>query len=201
MSHNSNYSINVSDENYTFIYVDFFFESSQNIVFENEILKSNGISLLKNDFEKLYNFWKLGDFSDKIYCKSLLYKIYSNIIKSSCSQYISRDLKKQIEYIVEYINDNLSDSNLTVFNLSKKCNISEVHFRRIFLNIYHVSPIKFILLSRINKAKELLLLENFRISEVAERCGFQNHYYFSKAFKSETHMTPSQFRNFYKTNI
>ena len=201
LSHNSTYSIHVTDENYTFIYIDFFFENGQNTVYENEIYRSGSFSVLKSDFEKLYSFWKLGDLSDKIYCKALLYKIYSRIAKSSFSQYISRDRRKQIEHIAEYINDNLDDSNLTVSNLSKMCHISEVHFRRLFSCIYHISPIKFISLARINKAKELLLLETCHISEVAERCGYQNHYYFSKSFKSETNMTPSEFRSFYIANL
>lgn len=201
LSHNSNYSINITDENYTFICIDFFFENSKNEIFKNEIYKSKSFSVLKTDFEKLYRFWNFGNFPDKIYCKSLFYKIYSEIAKLIFSQYISQDRRKQIEHIVEYITDNLSDSNLTISSLSKMCNISEVHFRRIFSCIYHISPIRFIMLTRINRAKELLISETCSISEVAERCGFKNHYYFSKIFKSETNMTPSNFRKFYKTNL
>lgn len=201
LAHNSVYSINVTDDNYTFIYFDFVFNKDDDTVFLNEIHKAKSIKLLKNEFEKLYHLWKTGSFSDKIYCRSLVYNIYSEIARTFFAQYVSHDRRAQLEYIVNYITENLHDKELSVEKLSKMCNITTVHFRRIFSNIYHVSPIKFILLSRINKAKELLLLENFRISEVAERCGFQNHYYFSKVFKSETNMTPSQFRNFYKTNI
>ena len=51
---------------------------------------------------------------------------------------------------------------------------------------------------KIKKAKELLADENIKISVVAEKCGFQNHYYFSKVFKSETNMTPLSFRKLSK---
>jgi len=201
LSHNSNYSIRVNDENYSFIFIDFFFDHSKGSVFENAVYRSKGVSVLKNDFEKLYNLWQIGDFSNKIYCKSLIYRIYSEIAKSNFSQYVSHDRRKQIERIVSYIFENLSDSDLTVKKLSKICNISEVHFRRIFSYIYHISPIKFVTVARINKAKELLISESSCISEIAEKCGFQNHYYFSKVFKSETGMTPSEFRSFYTTNL
>ena len=198
LAHNSSYSINVTDDNYTFIYMDFIFENDKNIIFENEIYKSKGVLLLEKNFEKLHHFWCFGNYSDKIYCKSLIYNIYSEIAKSSVSQYVARDRRNQIENIAEYISDNLSDNTLNISQLSKMCNISEVHFRRIFSSIYHISPIKFITTVRINKAKELLVTETYNISEIAEMCGFQNHYYFSKIFKSETKMTPAEFRKHYK---
>lgn len=201
LSHNSNYSIKVTDNNYTFIFIDFIFEKEKNTVISNEIYKSKIIMLLKNNFEKLYHLWKAGNFSDKLYCKSIIYNIYSDIARTVFSQYVSKDRRKQIEYIAAYISENLHDSDLTIEKLSRMCNISTVHFRRIFSYIYHVSPVRFIMLARINHAKELLITETCAISEISEKCGFSNHYYFSKVFKSETNMTPGQFRNFYKSNI
>ena len=201
LAHNSNYSIKVTDENYTFIFIDFFFKNCVTAIFSNEIYKLKSVSLLKNSFEKIYYLWEMGDFSDKIFCKSIIYNIYSEIVKAGFSQYVSHDRRNQIEHIVSYISENLSNSDLTVKKLSEMCAISEVHFRRMFSYIYHVSPIKFITVARINKAKELLISEPSCISEIAEKCGFQNHYYFSKVFKSETGMTPSKFRSFYTTNL
>ncbi|MEE1277500.1 MAG: helix-turn-helix domain-containing protein [Acutalibacteraceae bacterium] len=200
LSADSVYSINVTDENYAFIYVDFVFENDKNTVFKNGIYKSKSLLLLKSNFENLYRLWNMGGFADKIYCDSLVYEIYAQVVKSYFSQLIPHERRKQIECVAEYIIQNLHDCDLTVSNISRKCNISEVHFRRLFSCVYHVSPIRFIKLARINKAKELLLSETCSISEIAENCGFQNHYYFSKAFKTETNMTPSDFRKFYATN-
>lgn len=201
LAEGSNYSIKVSNENYTFIFIDFYFENGENVVFKNQIFKSKSILLLKNSFEKLYHLWKTGNFSDKIYCRAIIYNIYSEVARTVFSQYASQDRREQIERVAKYISENLHSSDLTVEQLSRMCNISEVHFRRIFSYIYHVSPIKFITVARINKAKELLISDPSCISEIAEKCGFQNHYYFSKVFKSETGMTPSKFRSFYTTNL
>lgn len=55
LAHNSNYSINVTDDNYTYIRVNLFFENKEDIVFSNEIYKKKSISMLKNEFEKLYH--------------------------------------------------------------------------------------------------------------------------------------------------
>ena len=198
LAYESKYSINVTDENYKFIFIDFFFDRNSEEKIENEIFNGKGIDILENSFEKIYNFWKIGDFSDKIYCKSIIYKIYSEIIKSCYLKYISKKQKEQIEFIAGYIAENIDNSNLSVESLSRMCGISTVHFRRIFSSIYHTSPIKFITSLKVKKAKELLADENIKISVVAEKCGFQNHYYFSKVFKSETNMTPLSFRKLSK---
>ena len=199
LAHNSTYSIDVSVDNYAFIFIDFFFEHPENVQLENQIYKAQSISIFENKFEKLFTLWTFGDFSDKIYCNSLLYQIYSEIAKIVLSLYVSAKRKAQLQRISEYMNQNLCDPDLNIATLSQMCNISEVHFRRLFAQIYHTSPIKFLIDLRLKKAKELLLSDTSPISEVSEKCGFQNAYYFSKVFKENLNMTPSQFRELYRT--
>lgn len=194
LAHRSAYSVHVTDENYTYFYVDFLFQNPEKTVFENEIYHAKGVASLESSFEKLYRLWKSGDFADRIYCKALLYQIYSELTRSRFSQYVSADCRSRIEQTVEYMAQNLEKGDLCIGELSRRCRISEVHFRRLFACIYHTSPVKFITSLRIKKAKELLLSGGCAIAEVAEACGFQNHYYFSKIFKNETGMTPSQYR-------
>jgi len=201
LSHNSNYSINVTDENYTFIFADFYFQKDNGMAFDNYIYSSKSISLLKSCFEKLYNMWQFGDFADKIYCKSLLYEIFSKITKQSFSKYISKTKKQQLENIVEYIYKNIGICDINISELSNMLNVSEVHFRRLFKHTYHISPKAFITSTKINKAKELLRDDKLSISDIAHTCGFMNHYYFSKTFKEQTNMTPSEYKKLYKNSI
>ena len=197
----SNYLIKVTHPNYTFIAVDFNFENINDCQPQNEIYSSKSISLTKSSFEKIYSLWKIGNFADKILCKSLIYKIYSSVAAYRASQYVTPTRKNQMDKLNEYIYKNLEKNDLNVSTLSKMCGVSEVHFRRIFNRVYHTTPIKFITAARINMAKELLLTSEDKLEKIALKCGFQNVYYFSKVFKSETNMTPGFFRKFNKTNI
>ncbi len=197
----SRYSINVSDDNYTFIFTDFNFSNPSNEIFENEIYSTKEAFSLSDSFEKLYTFWKLGDFSERIYCKSIIYKIYSEIAKLSTLSYISRDKRALMKRMAEYISENIGNSELNVSSLSLMCGVSEVHFRRLFSSLYGTSPIKFITAARIKKAKELLMNTDNSIASVAEECGFENHYYFSKIFKCATNKTPGEFRRLYKSSF
>ena len=197
LAKDSCYTIKVTDDNYTFYFADFFFKNENPVVFENEIYSSKSFAVLENKFKELYDLWRLGNFAEKIYCKSLIYHIYYQIVKSNLNSYVSRSNRKKIEEIIEFISNNLSDPKLSVSALSEMCNTSEVHFRRIFHQIYHVSPIKFISDLRIKRAKELLTTSTIKISEISKVCGFENQYYFAKKFKSQTHLTPSKYRELY----
>ncbi len=198
LARNSRYCITVTSDNYTFIYTDFYFENSDNNALENDVYRGKGIELLESSFEKLHRLWVHGNFADKIACKALIYGIYSEIITAAFSQYVPQKRQEQIGKIANYMIENLSDANLTVETLSKMCGVSAVHLRRIFGSIYHVSPIRFLTTARINRAKELLINESCSIAEISELCGFTSCYYFSKVFKQETGITPTEFRKLYK---
>lgn len=197
LAHHSDYVINITKEKFTFIFIDLFFENPNNIPLENDVYQAKSLAALENKFETFYRLWRTGDFAQKAYCKSLIYQIYSKIIDSKLTEYVSFKNRSKIERIVEYISNHLDDYSLNIKSLSQQCEISEVHFRRIFKQIYHISPIKFITSLRLKKSKELLLDNSIKIGDIAKQCGFENQYYFSKIFKAENQLTPSEFRNFH----
>lgn len=196
LAHGSRYSIRVGVENYTFVYFNFLLADTP-VPLENEIYKAKRLAGLENDFDRLHSLWTLGDYADKLYCKSLAYKIYSEIAKASLSAYVSKDRRLQMEDAAKFMEDNLADSELSVAALSQRYQISQVHFRRTFYRVYHTTPIGFLLSLRIKRAKEMLTTEDCSIARIAEKCGFENHYYFSKVFKSATAVTPSEYRKYY----
>ncbi len=201
LADHSCYSININCNNYTYTYIDFYFDVEKSATLSNMIYKAERLSELENVFEKIYKLWKIGDYADKLYCKALLYTIYSKVAKSDLIQYVSSKRRKEIEQAAKYMSEHLSDAEISVTQLGKLCNVSEVHFRRLFNCIYHTSPTKFLTALRIKKAKELLTTDNYSIAQISEMCGFQNHYYFSKVFKSLTSLTPTEYRNRYRELI
>ena len=57
-----------------------------------------------------------------------------------------------------------------------------------------MSPVDFLRHVRIQRAEELIKRSNYPVSQIAYAVGFSDPKYFSKCFKKETGMTPSEYR-------
>ena len=101
---------------------------------------------------------------------------------------------KRIEKAIDCIKKNYGDPDFKISNLATVMNMSEKHFRRIFLDVYKKTPYLFLQEFRINKAEILLLNTARSISDIAFQCGFSDVYSFSHSFKKHNGMSPREYR-------
>jgi AraC-like DNA-binding protein len=94
----------------------------------------------------------------------------------------------------EYIDRHYSH-RLLLPDLAGRAHMSEAHFCRVFKARYGVSPIAYQQELRIAAAKNLLTSTNLRCKEIADRLGYTDVYCFSKAFKKNTGLSPSELRH------
>ncbi|MEM8939138.1 MAG: alpha/beta fold hydrolase [Bacteroidota bacterium] len=97
------------------------------------------------------------------------------------------------EMVLQCINAHLSDEKLSVETLSKSIGTSERQLQRKLKTITNKSPNQLISSVRLHRAKELLLSDEYNISEVAFQIGFSSPSYFAKRFKKEFGISPSSF--------
>ncbi len=103
--------------------------------------------------------------------------------------------EKLIRRAIKYVEDNISNSELSVEGLSKDLGMSRVHLYKKLLSITGKTPIEFIRTIRLKRAAQLLRESQLNISEVAYQVGFNNPKYFSKYFKEEFGMLPSTYQD------
>lgn len=84
-------------------------------------------------------------------------------------------------------------SNLQIEQYAKLCYMSLSSFNREFKKKFNDSPKNYILLKRIEKAKELLSFTNMSVKEIAFEVGFNDPLYFTRIFKKKTGMSPTNF--------
>ena len=94
---------------------------------------------------------------------------------------------------LEFLTENFSSPFVTNCTLAEKCNISEVYFRKLFLNQYNTTPKQYIIDLRINKAKQLLA-RDVDIKNIYSMVGFNNYNYFFVLFKKNVGMTPNDYK-------
>ncbi len=93
----------------------------------------------------------------------------------------------------DYIADNYRDT----FSLTDAANnslMSPFHFSRVFKKTYGETPNEFLIRLRIEKAKKMLITENFRVSEICERVGYMSLGSFSSLFLKHVGMSPTSYR-------
>ena len=93
-----------------------------------------------------------------------------------------------------YIEQHLSDPELSNNLLAREMGISEVYLRKLFSVHYQTTPKQFILDLRIRKAKQLLTDTALSVTVIAGECGFSSVYHFCRLFKIKVGQTPSEYK-------
>lgn len=94
---------------------------------------------------------------------------------------------------IQYIDANLN-KDMTIFELSQTVHFHPNYFIRFFKTHFGVSPMRYIYVRRMEKAKEMLLGSSMSIHEVAHLTGFHDASHFSTSFKKHVGVSPSEFR-------
>lgn len=126
------------------------------------------------------------------------------IIKNELSNFFTRiERRLKLETVQEIPQDFqrikqdldiLYSNKFTVSDLAKRLGYSVPYFCNKFKQYYHVSPIDYLINRRIELAKYFLESTNLQVSEISERVGYEDFYYFSKIFKKRAGVSPRNYR-------
>ncbi len=105
--------------------------------------------------------------------------------------------EKLIKKALEIVEQNMSNTDFTVEQLGRDLGMSRVHLYKKLLSLTGKSPIEFIRILRLKRAAQLLQKSQMRISEIAYEVGFNNPKYFSKYFKEQFKMLPTEYAQKY----
>jgi len=86
-------------------------------------------------------------------------------------------------------------SQVSVEELAQKSNLSVSSFKREFKKLYNDSPANYIKNKRLERAAELLLASDERITDIAFDCGFSDLANFTKNFRDKYNVTPTGYRS------
>ncbi len=116
---------------------------------------------------------------------------YATVAPSeNCSASLSRSEKRKL---VEHIRENIID-NISVTELARLVQMSPSHFSRVFKTSFGVTPYRFVMQERIEKAKAMLADAKLSASQVSTASGFASQSHFVKVFRQFAGVTPKQFK-------
>ncbi len=100
--------------------------------------------------------------------------------------------KFQLRRVMDFVQEHLAE-NTSLKTLAAITALSPFHFARMFKQSAGVAPHQYLIRSRVRRAKELLLIRNADIADVAARVGFCDQSHLAVHFKRLTGLTPSAF--------
>lgn len=122
------------------------------------------------------------------------------ILKNDLSTVSNKALNSQEQRMKQMLSwiDQHYQENISVKEIAFIAGISVRECQRSFASFLHLSPMRYVLKYRMEKAAELLLTQDLSITQIAYQCGFDSSSYFSKQFKEHMLMTPRQFKHAHK---
>jgi AraC-like DNA-binding protein len=106
---------------------------------------------------------------------------------------------EQITRARQYIEAN-SQEEISLADVAKHTRMSTCYFCKIFKKVTGVNFAQYVSGVRVEKAKNLLLNPNYRISEVAYEVGFQSLTHFNRVFRKIAGQSPTEYREQLSTN-
>jgi len=166
------------------------------LIGEEEELK--GLQIGANDYmtkpvnfeillSKIKNLLTLQQTFKKAYTKQMHLQLEDVVVESAD--------EKLLCSVVDHIQKNILNPTLSVEDLSRQMNMSRVSLYKKLLAITGKSPVELIRYIRLQKAAQLLEKSHLNITGVCYEVGFNNPTYFSKIFKEEFNMLPSDYVN------
>lgn len=142
-------------------------------------------NLIKLDFERYFNYLK--DYGN-------VYDMHEYVI--SCLDSIRDQLSigtRISDLVVRYIMKNYT-SQILLTDVGKSLGFNANYIGRVFKKEMGIGFSEYVIKIKINKAKELIRLNKYNISEISSMLGFKNMEHFSRTFKRITKKTPSEYK-------
>lgn len=96
--------------------------------------------------------------------------------------------------LLKFLESRIDDENLKIEELAEAVNLGRTVFYGKIKSLVGVSPSDFLRHIRMQRAAELIAKSKMNFSQIAFNVGFSDPKYFTKCFKKETGMTPSEYR-------
>ena len=177
--------------------IDVFFDTDAPVSDEAFVLDTLKRESLEPLFKKLFFSFVERDEGYRFECMSLLYKIFSELEKSS---YIPESKFRLIKPAIDIIHARFLLGDIKTGDLARASGISETYLKKLFGERFGIPPKKYIIQMKINHASELLRIGMYTVTQISEMSGFSDPSFFCRQFKQYMGVSPSEFVKKYRSS-
>jgi AraC-like DNA-binding protein len=118
---------------------------------------------------------------------------YKDVLASGNAKSIESGDQRLLKKAIDVVENNISDSLFGVEQMCRELGMSRTNLNRKIKAITGFPPSELIRNIRLRKAARLLLGKADSVSQISMMVGFDDHSYFSKSFKKQFGVTPSEY--------
>lgn len=129
-------------------------------------------------------------------CIGNLYRLFQLLIRTSSHTPEPEETDKSLTYIrevIKFITKKYSEP-IKVQQIADFCGLERSYLSKMFRRATNYTPQEYLIFFRMKKAKQLLRDPKLPIQHVAYAVGYNDPFAFSKIFKKEVGMSPTQYR-------
>ncbi|MDF2922624.1 MAG: AraC family transcriptional regulator [Paenibacillaceae bacterium] len=142
--------------------------------------------------EQINQLWQRRGHMTAMRRNILLHEFLLGLLQDFRAQQIAGDTTVAIEHTQDYMTRNYREQ-LTLENLAYMAGLSVSHYSRLFKKSIGYSPIEYLTHLRIDRAKEMLALSDYRLKAIAQSVGYADEFYFSRIFKKIEGISPRDY--------
>lgn len=133
--------------------------------------------------------------SNLYYLQGMLYQFFSVLIRDAVLDPLEEQSEENVHLsaAIQYIKNHCFEG-IDVEDIANAVNVNRSYLYAVFKSRLGITPKEYLTKARISRARDQLALTDDSIERIAEACGYQSALAFSRAFKAELEVTPSQYR-------
>lgn len=129
-----------------------------------------------------------------------IFSYYEDIYSMACNEYMmleenKTDIIPVDNDIINEINDNLTNPELSLAYLTEKFNVSNKYITTLCKRMLGMTYIQYVQRNRIELAKKYIREGKYTLDEISQMCGYTSPLTFRRNFKNITGYNPSEYRD------
>lgn len=134
---------------------------------------------------------------DELYAETAAHYLAVHLLTKHASAPAPRALRREdvrVRRAISFIRDNYHRP-LTLTEIASCVDLSTFHFLRVFKAVTGQTPYRYLSGVRVERARRYLARDELSVTEIAHLCGFTTPSRLATAFRQETGLSPSAYRN------
>lgn len=142
-------------------------------------------------FDEMYELFDKGTLSSKIYCVSLVHKLFALLAEKRQSV---APVNEYVRKAFGLIENHYADCGFNIAVLAQEMGLNANYFSVLFKRETGQMPVKVLCNYRLETACKMLKFTNRSVKDISLSCGFADELYFSRAFKKKYGISPTVYR-------